>query len=57
MNITAQHYVILLMSSQMISVRLTISAQVLTENLLLKHSEINIPTFHVLKGVPSDYQK
>lgn len=57
MNITAQHCVILLMSSQMISVSLTISAQVLTENLLLKHSEINIPTFHVLKGVPSEYQK
>lgn len=51
------HSTALCHSTQMISVRLTISAQVLTENLLLKHSEINIPTFHVLKGVPSDYQK
>lgn len=49
--------VTLLKSSQVISISLTTGVQVSTLNLLLKHFEINIPTFHVLKEVHSLCQK
>lgn len=54
---TTQHSVTLLRSSQVISISLTTGVQVSTLNLLLKHFEINIPTFHVLKEVHSLCQK
>lgn len=49
--------VTLLKSSQVISISLETGVQVSTLNLLLKHFEINIPTFHVLKEVHSLCQK
>lgn len=53
MSTTTQHSVTLLKSSQVISISLTTGVQVSTLNLLLKHFEINIPAFHVLKEVHS----